>query len=80
MVDGTTIDGYRINFVRFLEEGETLNDIDEDVEFDEVIGGSVVPTVVDENYNEVDEDEIEDEDIEMFNPTFYIGGENGHPL
>lgn len=80
MSDGSTVNGYRINFVRFMEEGETLNDIDEDKEFDEVVGGSVVPTNVDENYNEIDEDEVEDEDIDMFNPTFYIGDDNGKPI
>lgn len=80
MSDGSTVNGYRINFVRFLEEGETLEDIDEELEFDEVVGGSVVPTNVDEDYNEINDDEIDDEDIDMFNPTFYIGDENGVPI
>lgn len=80
MVDGSTKNGYRINFVRFLEEGETIDDIDEEQEFDEVVGGSVVPTNVDENYNEVDEEDVDDEDIDMFNPTFYVGGEYGKPI
>jgi hypothetical protein len=80
MSDGTTVNGFRINFVRFLEEGETLDDIDENQEFEEVVGGSVVPTNVDEDYNEIDDNEIEDEDIDMFNPTFYIGDEDGRPL
>jgi hypothetical protein len=34
---------------------------------------------VDEDYNEI-VDEIEDEDIEMFNPDFYIGDEDGRPI
>jgi hypothetical protein len=80
MSDGSTVNGYRINFVRFMEEGETLDDIDDRKEFDEVVGGSVVPTNVDDNYNEIDEDEVEDEDIDMFNPTFYIGDDNGKPI
>lgn len=80
MSDGSTVNGYRINFVRFLEEGETLEDIDEELEFDEVVGGSVVPTNVDEDYNEINDDEIDDEDIDMFNPTFYIGGLHGVPI
>ena len=78
LVDGSIKNGYRINFVRFLEEGETLEDIDEEQEFEDVIGGSVVPTNVDENFNEIDE--VDDEDIDMFNPTFYIGDENGTPI
>ncbi len=80
MSDGTTVNGFRINFVRFLNEGESLDDIDENQEFDDVVGGSVVPTNVDENFNELDDDEIEDEDIDMFNPTFYIGDGDGRPI
>lgn len=80
MSDGTTVNGFRINFVRFLNEGESLDDIDENQEFDDVVGGSVVPTNVDENFNELNDDEIEDEDIDMFNPTFYIGDGDGRPI
>ncbi len=80
MSNGTTVNGFRINFVRFLNEGESLDDIDENEEFDNVVGGSIVPTNVDENFNELDDDEIEDEDIDMFNPTFYIGDGDGRPI
>lgn len=80
MSDGTTVNGFRIVFVRFLEEGESIEDIDENEEFTEVIGGSSVPTNVDEDYNELDDSEIEDEDIDMFNPDFYIGDEDGRPI
>jgi hypothetical protein len=79
MSDGTTINGFRICYVRNLEEDESLDDIDENEEFMEVVGGSIVPTNVDEDYNEI-VDEIEDEDIEMFNPDFYIGDEDGRPI
>ncbi len=80
MSDETTVNGFRIIYVRNLEEGESLDDIDEDKEFDDVVGGSTLPTNVDEDYNELNDDEIEDEDIDMFNPTFYIGDENGRPI
>lgn len=80
MSDGTTVNGYRINFVRFMKEGETLDDIDDEKEFDDVVGGSIVPTNVDEDYNELNDDEIDDEDIDMFNPTFYIGDGDGRPI
>lgn len=79
MKDGSKKQGYRINYVRYLEEDETLEDIDEEQEFDDVVGGSVVPTNVDEEYNEINDDDIGDEDIEMFNPTFYIGDVDGKP-
>lgn len=77
MSDGSEIEGYRIISVRNLEEGEDLDDIDGSVEFEEVVSGSGVPTNVDGNYEPIDDDEIVDEDIEMFNPTFYIGDEDG---
>ena len=80
MSDGTTVNGYRINFVRFMKKGETLDDIDDEKEFDDVVGGSIVPTNVDEDYNELNDDEIDDEDIDMFNPTFYIGDGDGRPI
>jgi len=80
MTDGSTKEGYRINFCRFLKKNETLDDIDDEKEFDEVVGGSVVPTNVDEDYNEIDESEVDDEDIDMFNPTFYIGDMDGRPI
>lgn len=80
MSDGTTINGFRINYVRNLEEGESLDDIDEEKEFDDVVGGSILPDNVDENFDPINDDEIEDEDIEMFSPTFYIGDENGKPI
>lgn len=80
MTNGSTVNGYRINFVRFLEDDETLEDIDENQEYDDVVGGSIVPTNVDENYNEINEDEVEEEDIDMFNPTFYIGDVDGKPI
>jgi hypothetical protein len=80
MEDGTKKQGSRINYVRFLEDGETLEDIDEEQEFNDVVGGSVVPINVDEDYNEINDEEIGDEDIEMFNPTFYIGDVDGKPI
>jgi hypothetical protein len=80
MTDGSVIEGYRIVPVRNLEEGEDLDDIDGSVEFEEVVGGSSVPTNVDGNYEPIDDDNIEDEDIEMFNPTFYIGDEDGNVI
>ncbi len=80
MSDGTTINGFRINYVRDLEEGETLDDIDEDKEFDDVVGGSIVPNNVDRNFDPIDDDEIVDEDIQMFSPYFYIGDRNGRPI
>jgi hypothetical protein len=80
MSDGTTIKGFRINYVRDLEEGETLDDIDEDKEFDDVVGGSIVPNNVDRNFDPIDDDEIVDEDIQMFSPYFYIGDRNGRPI
>lgn len=80
MSNGTKIDGFRINYVRTLEGGESMDDIDDEKEFEGVVNGGTLPENVDENFNPLDEDEIEGEDIEMFSPTFYIGDQNGRPI
>ncbi len=78
MSDGTTVNGFRVVYVRDLNEGESVEDIDEGEEYMEVVGGSIVPNLVDENYDGIDEDEVVDEDV-VGNPEFYIGNE-GVPI
>lgn len=78
MSDGTTVNGFRVVYVRDLNEGESVEDIDEGEEYMEVVGGSIVPNLVDENYEGIDEDEVVDEDV-VGNPEFYIGNE-GVPI
>ena len=80
MSDGTTVNGFRINYVRNLENGESIDDIDEKMEYSDVIDGTVSPTYVDENFDPIDENDVIDEDVEMLNPTFYVGDENGRPI
>jgi hypothetical protein len=75
----TIVDGFRIVFVRFLEDDETLNDIDDSEEFMGVVTGGTLPMNVDSDYNEID-GEILDDDIDMLNPTFYIGDGDGRPV
>lgn len=80
--NGETISGYRVVFVRFLKDNEDILDLNDNEEYEEVIGGSVVPNLVDENYNDLessDEFEIEDEDV-VGDPEFYIGNSDGHPI
>lgn len=80
MNDGSVVEGFRINFCRFMTDGETLDEVDEDEEFKEIIEGSVLPTRVDSNYDDIDESDIDSEDVETLNPTFYIGDDNGVPI
>jgi hypothetical protein len=80
--NGKTVDGYRIVFVRFLNENEGLSDIDEHSEYTDVIDGSTVPNLVDNEYNDLESDDdfdIEDDDVNG-DPEFYIGDENGKPI
>ena len=80
--NGKTVDGYRIVFVRYLKRNEELSDIDEESEYFDVIGGSSVPYLVDNEYNdlEMDEDfEVDDQDVNG-DPEFYIGDEGGKPV
>jgi hypothetical protein len=77
--NNTIVDGFRIVFVRFLEDDETLNDIDDSEEFMDVVSGGTLPMNVDSDYNEID-GEILDDDIDMLNPTFYIGDGDGRPV
>ena len=75
-IDGENFEGWYHSFVRFMEEGETFDDIDESEEYDELIGGSIVPSVVDENYEEVEDYDDVDHSGEF---EFFIGDENGKP-
>ena len=55
MSDGTTVNGGCGLYVRDLNEGESVEDIDEGEEYMEVVGGSIVPNLVDENYDGIDD-------------------------
>ena len=70
MEDGRIIDGYRVSFVRILEEGESFEDIDEGEELMGLHGGSSGVTYTDENLVEL-EDEVEDENPSM-DYEFYL--------
>lgn len=82
-IDGEEFDGWYHCFVRFMEEGESFDDIDESHEYDELVGGSLVPSVVDLNYEPiVDEDfeEVEFDDIQHSGEfEFFIGDQDGKP-
>ena len=75
-IDGKEHDGWYHCFVRFMEEDESFDDIDEEHEYDELIGGSLVPSVVDMNYEEVEDYDDVDHSGEF---QFFIGDENGKP-
>ena len=66
MEDGTIVNGYRVSFVRMMKDGESINDIDEQEELMDLMGGSSGVEYTDENLMTLEnEDEIVDEDPSM---------------
>ena len=76
--------GWRVCFQRFLEEGETIEDIDQSKEYQDLMEGSCGHDYHDKDFNYIDGDvwEIYQEVQEL--PTdsweFYIGDSGGYPL
>lgn len=78
------IKGYRLCFQRLLEENETIDDVDQVQEYQDLLESCNVPEYVDENMKNFDVDDI----WEMFEveelPTdcweFYIGDNKGNPI
>lgn len=75
-IDGEDFDGWYHCFVRLMEEDETFDDIDEQFEYEQLIDGTIVPSVVDKNYEEVEDYEDVDHSGEF---EFFIGDQNGKP-
>lgn len=71
MSNGTFVDGYRVSFVRLLEEGETFETIDESEEIMELHGGTSFVTYTDSNMDELDVDDVVN-DIPSMEYEFYI--------
>jgi hypothetical protein len=80
MKDGSVIKGYRTLYVRDMEEGENLDDIDYEKESEMVLLSPSFPMNVNGNFEELNDDEIDDMDIDEFNFSFYIGDKNGVPI
>ena len=72
MEDGTIVNGYRVSFVRMMKDGESIDDIDEQEELMDLMGGSSGVEYTDENLMTLEnEDEIVDE-VPSMEYQFYL--------
>jgi hypothetical protein len=76
--------GYRLCFHRLLEENETMDDVDQVQEYQDLLEGCNVPDYVDENLKDFDVDDIWDmfevEELPTDCWEFYIGDNKGYPI
>ena len=75
--------GWRVCFQRYLKRGETIEDVDQSKEYQDLLEGSCGQEYYDKDFNPIDEVWEEYQEVQEL-PTdsweFYIGDEFGNPI